>query len=122
MDMDVLLGVGGGEDSELALERTIKRTKEAGDNLTIGVFGSKNQSIEEVEAFVRDALADAEVDVDIRRVEERPASTLVEIAETEGFDQLVIGGGKRSPMGKISLGSITEFILLNAQVSVRLER
>lgn len=120
--MDVLLGVGGGDDSKLALERTIERTKEAGDNLTIGVFESKDQSIDEIEAAVRDALADAGIDADIRRIEDRPASRLVEIAETEGFDQLVIGGGQRSPMGKISLGSITEFVLLNAQVTVRLER
>ncbi len=120
--MKVLLGVGGGEDSDIALDRTLERAAEAGDDLTIGVFGSNNATIEEVEQTVKDRLATADVDADIRRIEEQPASRLVELAETESFDQLVIGGGQRSPMGKISLGAITEFVLLNAQVTVRLER
>jgi len=120
--MKVLLGVGGGDDSDIALDRTLERAAEADDDLTIGVFASNNTTIDEVEQTVKDRLATANVDADIRRIEEQPASRLVELAETEAFDQLVIGGGQRSPMGKISLGAITEFVLLNAQVTVRLER
>ncbi len=120
--MEVLLGVGGGEDSAVALERTITRAQEAGDKLTIGAFSSNGKSVDEVVTSVTTALSEADIEAEIRRIEAQPASTLVEMAEAEGFDQLVIGGGKRSPMGKISLGPITEFVLLNAQVTVRLER
>lgn len=120
--MKVLLGVGGGDDSRRALDRTVERTLEANDELTVGVFGSHGKPIADVERTVQRRLEEVDLDVEIRRIDEHPASKLIEIAETEGFDQLVIGGGQRSPMGKIELGSITEFVLLNAQVTVRLER
>jgi hypothetical protein len=44
------------------------------------------------------------------------------MAETGGFDEIALGGGQTSPMGKINVGSIAEFVLLNARVSVRLVR
>jgi nucleotide-binding universal stress UspA family protein len=46
----------------------------------------------------------------------------VEIAEREAFDEVVLGGGHTSPMGKITIGPIAEFVLLNAKTSVRLVR
>jgi len=47
---------------------------------------------------------------------------LVEVAEREGFDRIVLGGGETSPLGKVKLGSIAEFVILNAGVSVTLIR
>ncbi len=44
------------------------------------------------------------------------------IAESEEFDRIVLGGGGRSPLGKIQLGPIVEFVLLNAQTPVTLIR
>ncbi|QZA87828.1 universal stress protein [Salinarchaeum sp. IM2453] len=120
--MDILLGIGGGEDSEIALQQTLQRTKEASDNLTIAIFESNDRSISAIRQEVEEELTKAEIEAEIREIADQPASQLVEMAEKERFDQLVIGGGQRSPMGKISLGSITEFVLLNAQVTVRLER
>jgi nucleotide-binding universal stress UspA family protein len=35
---------------------------------------------------------------------------------------VVIGGGEQSPMGKIRLGHIAEFVLLNSHVTVTLVR
>ncbi len=49
-------------------------------------------------------------------------SSLVDYAEQGEYDQLVIGGGTLSPMGKIQLGPITEFVLLNAPTTVKLVR
>ena len=51
-----------------------------------------------------------------------PGSELVDIAEQEGFDEIALGGGQTSPMGKINVGSIAEFVLLNARTTVRLMR
>lgn len=120
--MKVLLGIGGGEDSQVALERTIERTKEAGDDLTIAIFPSNDRTVTDIQADVETTLTEASLEAELRTIDDRPASQLVELAEAESFDQLVIGGGQRSPMGKISLGSITEFVILNAQTTVRLER
>jgi nucleotide-binding universal stress UspA family protein len=53
---------------------------------------------------------------------EDPAGRLVELAETEGFDRIAIPGGERSPLGKIQLDSVAEFVLLNATTTVTLIR
>jgi len=121
--MHVLLAVGESDESRRALESALERAGEAGDELTVAVFALGDQSLDQVETSVRDRLATAEVPWSIERIEtDHPASSIVELAEEGPYDQLAIGGGQVSPMGKIELGSITEFVLLNAQVTVRLER
>jgi nucleotide-binding universal stress UspA family protein len=120
----VLLGVGGTPDSLTALERTVDRAVEAGDDLTVAVLDNAESepSPDSVRERVEETLATASLDATVRRVDGDPGSRLVEIAETEGFDRIVIGGGQTSPMGKINLGQIAEFVLLNAPVSVTLVR
>ncbi|MFD1684037.1 universal stress protein [Halobellus litoreus] len=122
--MRILLGVGGSDDSLRALERTIKRAREAGDELTVAILdeGGTDRSVDDVEADVRDALDAGGVDAEIRSVEGDPGSELVDIAESEGFDRIALSGGTTSPMGKIQLGSTAEFVLLNSHVSVSLIR
>lgn len=121
--MHVLLGVEGSDESDRALEEVLERAAEAGDELTVAVFALGKQSVEDVEASVRERLADADVSWSIERIEgDHPASALVELAEAGPYQQLAIGGGQQSPMGKIELGSTTEFVLLNAQLTVRLVR
>ncbi len=122
--MRVLLGIGGTEDSVRALEKTVTRSKQAGDELTVAVVDNpaSDRTPDEVEALVRDTLADAGLDAEVRRVEGDPGSRLVDIAESEGFDRIALGGGQTSPMGKINIGSVGEFVLLNSHVSVTLVR
>jgi nucleotide-binding universal stress UspA family protein len=122
--MKVLLGVGGTDDSVRALEQTVDRVREAGDELTVAVLDNpeSDPAPEDVEGEVRETLDAAGLDAEVRRVEGDPGSRLVEIAEHEGFDQIVIGGGQTSPMGKIKIGQIAEFVLLNSHVTVTLVR
>lgn len=122
--MRVLLGVAGGEESMRALESTIERALEAGDDLTIAVIekDDMDRSPDAVAAEVREIAASNDLDVDVRILEGDPGASLVDVAEREGFDELAIGGGTESPMGKIRLGPVTEFVLLNATTSVRLVR
>lgn len=121
--MNVLVGVGGGEESRKALENVVERAEEAGDELTVAVFAQEDQSIDDVEETVRDRLDATSLSWSIERVEaDHPASAIVDLAESGPYDQLAIGGGRLSPMGKIELGSTTEFVLLNARITVRLER
>ena len=122
--MKVLLGVGGAPDSLAALSRVVERAASVGDELTIAVLenpatdASPSAVVERVER----ELDRAGVDATVRTVEGDPGSRLVEIAETEGYDVIALGGGEQTPMGKISLGGITEFVVLNARVSVLLVR
>ncbi len=122
--MKVLLGIGGSEDSFRALEETIERAREAGDELTIAVVDNpeSTMAVEEVRDRVAEELSAVDFDVEIQVLEGHPGSQLLEHAEREGFDRIVLGGGETSPLGKVQLGSIAEFVLLNARTSVTLVR
>lgn len=122
--MKVLLGIGGSEDSIRALKKTVDRAESAGDELTIGVLQNPNadRTPDEIESQVREYLSAHAVDATIRHIEGDPGSNLVDIAESEDYEKIVIGGGQRSPMGKIQLGQIAEFVLLNSHTTVTLVR
>ncbi len=122
--MKVLLGIGGSDDSIRALERVVERTTEVGDELTVAIVDNprSDRTREEIEARVEELLDDAGADADVRHVEGHAGSELVDIAEREAFDEIALGGGQTSPMGKINVGSIAEFVLLNARITVRLVR
>jgi nucleotide-binding universal stress UspA family protein len=122
--MRVLLGLAGSDEMAVTLRETVERAAAADDDLTVAVLedGDYDRPADEMATEVASALDEAGVDATIRRVSGDPGSELVRIAEDEAFDRLVIGGGQHSPMGKIQLGSITEFVLLNARVSVTLVR
>jgi nucleotide-binding universal stress UspA family protein len=122
--MKVLLGIDGTEDSLRALPRMVERAADAGDDLTIAILDHPGNDRDPDELYRRasEELTDSPIDAPIRRVSGDPGGRLVEIAETEGFDTIALGGGHRSPMGKITLGGVTEFVILNATVSVLLVR
>ncbi|WP_306053969.1 universal stress protein [Natronococcus wangiae] len=122
--MNVLLGLAGSDESITALRRTIERTGEVGDDLTVAVV-EKSETDRTQDEMYRQAeklLAEAGLEAPIERLEGDPGSALVDYTERGEFDQLVIGGGTKSPMGKIQLGSVTEFVLLNAPTTVKLVR
>jgi len=123
--MDILLGVGGSELSYQALEETIDRAQATGDNLTVAIFDNEEVSTDadEIQDRVEETLAETDFDATIRRLEgDSPGSELISLAESEEFDRIVLGGGERSTLGKIQLGSIVEFVLLNSQTPVTLIR
>ncbi len=123
--MNVLLGLGGSDESVKTLQRTIERTSEVGDDLTVVIVDKpeSKRSQDEMYRQAREALAEAGLeDRPVEKLEGDPGSALVDYAEQGEFDQLVIGGGTLSPMGKIQLGPITEFVLLNAPTTVKLVR
>ncbi|MBV0903797.1 universal stress protein [Haloarcula salina] len=123
--MNVLLGVGGSDLSYRALDETLTRASETGDDLTVAVYedDDADEGVETVSRRVRERIEESGVEATIRRIEgSSPGSDLVNIAESEDFDRIVLGGGNRSPLGKIQLGSIVEFVLLNAQTPITLIR
>ncbi|MFB6360482.1 MAG: universal stress protein [Halobacteriales archaeon] len=122
--MQVLLGIGGSEDAFLALERTVDRVQLTGDQLTVAVLENPTVDVapDAIAERVRDRLDGAAIDATIRRLEGEPGPALVTLAETEGFDEIVLGGGQESPMGKIDVGRIAEYVVLNATVTVTLVR
>jgi len=122
--MKLLLGAGGSKLSYQALEKTIERASEVGDDLTVAVFDNEEMDTDadEVIQRVQETLDEADFEAEIRQIDGDPGSRLVDIAESETFDRIVLGSGERSTLGKIQLGSIAEFVLLNAQTPVTLIR
>lgn len=122
--MRVVLGVGGSEDAMEAVRRTVSRVGETGDELTVAVLENpqSDRSTSAVETAVRRELADNDVDADVVHVAGTPGPALVEFAAEGEYDHIVLGGGRRSPMGKIVIGGIAEFVLLNADRTVTLVR
>ena len=122
--MKLLLGIGVSDDSWRALTRTAERAANAGDSLTVVILDNPDSGMapEDIEKKVDRTLSEYDFDADVRRVEGDPGAMLVEIGDGENYDQIVLGGGERSPMGKIRVGRVAEFVVLNAETSVTLVR
>lgn len=122
--MDVLLGIGDGDDSRRALEETVALAAEAGDALTVAIVEPADATVDvpALRADVEATLEDAGVEAEVRELSGHPGSRLLELAEREGHDRIVLGGGETSPLGKVQLGSVAEFVLLNAKTTVTLVR
>ena len=122
--MKLLLGIGGSDDSIRALERSVERAAETDDDLTVAILQNPATEVDpaEIETRVQAVLDEVGVEAAVQHLDGDPGSRLVDLAEREGYDRIVLGGGETSPMGKIKLGSIAEFVLLNSHVSVTLVR
>lgn len=122
--MDVLFGICGSEESFAALEEVIRRATQAGDDLTIAIVDRDtiDRSPEDIEAEVRDRLAETDLDPEIRRLTGHPGARLAEVADGEDFDRLMVSGGERSSLGKIHLNKMLEFIVFNSETTVTLVR
>ncbi len=69
---------------------------------------------------VRSQLVDAGVTVEVRQLVrgKEPAEDLIEVAESSGAELIVIGLRRRTPVGKLILGSNAQRILLDATCPV----
>lgn len=121
--MEVLLGVWD-EASLEALDRVLARTRTTGDEVAVAVLEDPagGASVADLERRVRERLADHDATVDVRTPSGHPGSALVALAEREGFDRIALGGARPSPLGKVQLGPVVEFVVVNATVTVTLLR
>jgi nucleotide-binding universal stress UspA family protein len=122
--MKVLVGLGGSDRSLQALEETIDHAVVAGDEMLVCVIEDPDAEgdPETLLEHARGALEERDVDGEVREVTGAAGGELVEIANNEAVDRIVLGGGKRSPMGKIKIGQVAEFVLMNADTTVTLVR
>lgn len=120
--MNVLVGVGSPNDSPAAIKRAIRRATQVGDELTVAICNPETATDESLEAAVTATLNDHDITASTRHVESQPGSKLVDIAESEGFDEIVLASDQTSPMGKITVDKTVEFVVLNAHTTVTLVR
>lgn len=117
--MDVVLGLDAAAPDDAAIERVIDRT--CGDEVLVAVYGGDADARESAAARARERLVEAGLDPSTRLLETDPGARLVELAETDGYDCIVLGGSQ-SPLGKVRLDAVAEFVVLNARTSVTLVR
>lgn len=63
---------------------------------------------------VAESLKREGIDVTVRREHGDPEKEILSVAGEIGADQIVIGGRKRTPIGKVLFGSVTQGVLLSA--------
>ena len=122
--MRIVLGIGGTPDAMQALERTVQRTTETGDRLTIAILENPDadRSAAEIEAAVANVLDEHDASAEVVQLAGEPGPALTDFAAEGAFDRIVLGGGHRSPMGKIAVGRVAEFVIMNADRTVTLIR
>lgn len=74
---------------------------------------------DEVEAALRDAAADTVAwELHLATAKEDVAETVLGLARDAGARLLVIGARRRSPIGKLLLGSVAQRLILDAEMPV----
>lgn len=66
----------------------------------------------------KEYLEDAGIDVEMRREHADPAEAIIKIADEIDADRIIMSGRKRTPVGKVLFGSVTQSVLLNSAVPV----
>ncbi|MFB6267091.1 MAG: universal stress protein [Halodesulfurarchaeum sp.] len=78
------------------------------------------QRVDRVETVRRtaDRLEEEGVEYETRELSSPPAEGILDLVAEEDIEEVVMGGRKRSPAEKAILGSVTQTVILNADVPV----
>lgn len=124
----VVVGYVPKPEGESALAQAIEEAKLRGLKLVVVSSHRGGQSYDGVAAaqvevdlaLVKDRLEASGLDYDVRQLVRgfEPAEDLISIAEASDAQLLVIGLRRRTPVGKLILGSNAQRILLDAPCSV----
>lgn len=122
--MSIVVGYVATDEGRAALEAGVSEARVRQTRLVV-VVSRKNRSeaapqIDAEVDEVRDLLDDAGIGYEVRQLGPRNdvADDLIGTVEEVGAELLVIGLRKRSPVGKLFLGSNAQRILLEAQCPV----
>ena len=124
----VVVGYVPKPEGEAALAAGINEAKLRGSKLVVvnshrggqEYDGSAARAAEDEMNAIQKRLEEAGVEHDVRQLVRgfEPAEDLISIAEANGAELLVIGLRRRSPVGKLILGSNAQRILLDAHCPV----
>lgn len=115
--MTVLVGFAPTAEGRAALTRAVDEARRMSTGLL--VLDSGGGSSSELDAVLADA-EQAGLQVERRTIEHKkdPAEDIIAVSEKEGVDLIVIGLRRRTPVGKLILGSNAQRILLDAACPV----
>lgn len=121
--MPVVVGFIPTAEGRAALESGIVEAGRRDSRLEIMVHATRGSDEESMEAAIAEAverLDASAIDYQVHQVERGGdvADDLIELAEQSGAGLIVIGLRRRSPVGKLILGSNAQRILLDAPCAV----
>ncbi|MFW6449168.1 MAG: universal stress protein [Halobacteriota archaeon] len=123
----VLMPVDSNEDRALAQARFVANLPSASSEVSVHllfVFGGEGQDLpDELERFksvdrigavrrARNRLEEAGIDVEVYDQSGTPSDVIMDEAEARDVDLIVMGGRKRSPVGKVLFGSVAQTVIL----------
>ena len=117
----VVVGYVPKPEGEAALERAIEEARLRGSELiVVHSHRARGDEPEPDLSDVRARLDEAGVAYDIRQLVRgfEAAEDLVSVAEAQGAELIVIGLRRRTPVGKLILGSNAQRVLLDAHCPV----
>jgi nucleotide-binding universal stress UspA family protein len=124
----IVVGYVPKPEGDAALDRAIAEAKLRNDTLVVvnshrggrEYDGDDANQDDETMASVRAKLEQSGVDFDVRQLVRgfEPAEDLISVAEANNAELIVIGLRRRSPVGKLILGSNAQRILLDAHCAV----
>ncbi|WP_350227084.1 alpha/beta fold hydrolase [Barrientosiimonas endolithica] len=117
LEMTVLVGFVPTAEGRAALTRAVDEARRMSTQLIVLDSGGGQSS--ELDAVVAEA-EQSGVQVERRPIEHKkdPAEDIIAVSEKEGVDLIVIGLRRRTPVGKLILGSNAQRILLDAACPV----
>ena len=126
--MSIVVGYVPTREGRAALRRAAEEAQLRRTTLIVinSNRGGKDLDAEEVAAYeaelaeVQEQLQDAGIEHEVRQLVRglEPAEDLIAVAEETGADFIVIGLRRRTPVGKLILGSNAQRILLDAPCPV----
>ncbi|MBZ2195636.1 universal stress protein [Occultella gossypii] len=121
--MAIVVGFIATAEGRAALDAAIVEAQRRSDRLLVIVHGSRGADEDEIDRAVdeaRDLLDTSGVGFDVRHLQRGNdvAEALMGAAEEAGAELIVIGLRRRSPLGKLILGSNAQRILLDAPCHV----
>ena len=126
--MAIVVGYVSSPEGKAALRRGVEEARLRGVKLVVinSNKGGRDLDVDEARRSeaeldaIRAEVAGEGVEVDVRQMVRglEPAEDLINVAQEVGADFIVIGLRKRSPVGKLILGSNAQRILLDAHCPV----
>jgi nucleotide-binding universal stress UspA family protein len=126
--MAIVVGYVSSPEGKAALRRGVEEARLRGVKLVVinSNKGGRDLDVDEARRSeaeldaIRAEVAGEGVEVDVRQMVRglEPAEDLINVAQEVGADFIVIGLRKRSPVGKLILGSNAQRILLDASCPV----
>ena len=126
--MTIVVGYVATKEGRAALDRAVAEAKLRTQPLVVinsdrggsGFTGEQAAEQEQALQGVKDQMAAAGIEVDVRGLVrgKEPAEDLIAVAEETNAELIVIGLRRRTPVGKLILGSNAQRVLLDAPCPV----